>query len=136
MSDMGYHWTPCRGSGATVAAVAIGAAVLIGSGALAAAVAAVTELLMIVLACGVAAVVIVTVAAVLLWRRYGYQPPSVPEQRAAAAEFRDAERLRAMQRRPLRQITAPAPQFHLHFHGNAQPDLPVLRQALTEGDQR
>lgn len=108
-------------------AAVIGAAVLIGSGAFATAVAALTDLLEIVLACTVAAVLIVAVAAVLIWRRYGHRPAPVREQVAA---YREARQVRAVQQSA---IAAPAPQVHFHFHGTAQPDA-VLR-AIRDGDR-
>ena len=137
MPDMGYHYTPCRNGSGAVAAVIIGA-LLIGSGALTAAVAALTDLVMIVLACGGAAGVIVTTAGVLAWQKYGRGLAPIPDQLAAfraAREFEAAAHLRAMQQRPARQIEAPAQQhFHLHLHGTTpQPeDMPVVLQAIRE----
>ena len=128
--------TTSGGSDALVPlAVIVGSVVLIGSGALTAAVAAFTDLLMIVLICAVAAVVIVCVAAFLLWRRYGHRTAPALVQYAAFHAAREAERVAAS--RPAREITPPVQQFHVHFHGDQQPDpAQVLRQALTEGDQR
>ena len=121
-------WTTTGGDGGILPlmAVGVGAAVLIGSGALTAAVAAVTELLTIVLICAVALVVAVLVAGVLWWRhlhkygrRPGEMPPQMREQIRAFHEFKAAEQLRASRQRPARQVEAPAAgtyQLHNHTH--------------------
>jgi hypothetical protein len=120
------------GGGTLAAAGLIAAAVLLGSGALAGAVAALTSLLEIVLACTVAAVVMVTAGAVVVWRRYGHRPAPIPEQITAMHE---ARQVRAAQRPAI----APAPaQLNIHFHGDTQPEavLRAISQTQQQGEPR
>jgi hypothetical protein len=137
---MNGTWKTTGGSGGGTALVAIiGVALLIGSGVLTAAVAAVTELLVIVLVCAVAAVVIVTIAGVLIWRKYGHRTAPALEQYAAFHAARETERLRAV---PQRQQIAADRVLHLHYHAApgqaAEPDwqAAVLKAIPERGQQR
>jgi hypothetical protein len=124
-------WKTTGGSGKAVAGVAGGiiAIALLSTGALTAAVTAITDLLTIVLVSFLGAVVILSAAAVLLWRKYGHHQPPVPGQITA---FHEARQVPAAKR-----PAVAGPQLHLHFHGTAQPEgVPAVLQAITESRQQ
>ncbi len=122
-------WTTTGGGSRWPVAVAaiIGAALLIGSGALATAVTAITNFLLVLLLCVLAAVVIIAAVALLVWRRHGGSGVPVPEQ---IASFQEAHQVRATQRPA---VAAPAQHWHLHFHGE-QPE--GVLQAITDAKER
>ena len=140
-------WKTTSGGGDALLplAVLVGAVILIGSGALTAAVAAVTDLLMIAFIIGAVIVAAVLAAGVLWWRhlrksgrRPGEMPPHMREHLAAVHARREAERLAST--RP--QIAAPAQNHvHLHYHAapgaHAQPDWQAAAlRALPEREQQ
>jgi hypothetical protein len=111
------------GSGPLLAVAAvIGAAVLAGSGVLAAAVTALTEILEILLFCGLGTVAAVIAAVVLIWRRHARHAP-VQEQIAA---FRQARQANPAVQGP----AAAAPAQHVHLHYHAAPAQPAHFPAL------
>lgn len=132
---MGAHgtWKQTGGGGDDLLKVIaiIGAVVLLTSGALAGAVAAVVSFLEILALCAVGFAVIAAVAGFLLWRKYGRRelPPVMAQQISA---FHETQRVRAATQRP---AVAPAAQHHLHihYHGTAQPEgMPAVLKAITE----
>jgi membrane protein implicated in regulation of membrane protease activity len=122
VSGHGWHYTPCGRGGGLAAAAVIGAAFLIGSGALAGAVAVLTSFLEILLACTLAALVIAAAGVVLIWRKYGRRSAPLPEQ---ITEFHAARELRARQQR--QAIAAPAQHLHIHLNGDGAVPDEVLR---------
>jgi membrane protein implicated in regulation of membrane protease activity len=114
------------------AGAVIGAIILVASGALAGAVAAAVSFLEMLLFCALALLALATVAAFLLWRKYGHRPPPVREQITA---FHEAQQVRVARQRPA--IAAPAQHWHVHFHGTAAPPegVPAALKAITESQQ-
>ena len=138
---MNGTWKTTGGGGAGLGVLVLGGlgALAIGTGTVTAVATDLTNMIEVALACAVAAVLIVTIAGVLIWRKYGHRTAPALEQYAAFHAARETERLRAV---PQRQQIAADRVLHLHYHAApgqaAEPDwqAAVLKAIPERGQQR